>query len=163
VLSEAVQALGYYSGDLNRFLGASQLPGISAGAEPLFDHHRARVSQLREAAKDYREEAQDALGQVAATVSGRQGQVINILTVVAAIFLPLTFITGYFGMNFDVLTMDLNTVGWFVGLGVLLPAASLVVTLVLFRNLIARMGVQPFLETVLARRPPPPEPAQPPQ
>ena len=96
-------------------------------------------------------------------MSGRQGQVINILTVVAAIFLPLTFITGYFGMNFDVLTMDLNTVGWFVGLGVLLPAASLVVTLVLFRNLIARMGVQPFLETVLARRPPPPEPAQPPQ
>lgn len=142
-LSETVQALGWYAGDLNRFLGASQLPGMNPGAGPLFLYHRTRVAQLREAAKDCREEAQDALGQVAGNVSGRQEQLINILTVVGAVFLPLTFITGYFGMNFDVLTRDLNTVGWFVGLGVLLPAVSVVVSVVLVRHLIARMGVEP--------------------
>ena len=143
VLSEAVQALGWYAGDLNHFLGASQLPGMNASAETLFTYHRSRVAQLREAAKDCREEAQDALGQITANVSDRQEQLINILTVVGAIFLPLTAITGYFGMNFDVLTHDLNTVGWFVGLGVLLPAASIVVSVVLVRHLIARVGVEP--------------------
>jgi len=143
VLSEAVQALGWYAGDLHRFFGANQLPGMDASAETLFRYHRARVAQLRDAAKDCREEAQDALGQVATNVSGRQEQLINILTVVGAIFLPLTFITGYFGMNFDVLTRNLNTVGWFVGLGVLLPAASVVVSVVLLRHLIARVGVEP--------------------
>jgi Mg2+ and Co2+ transporter CorA len=85
VLSEAVQALGWYAGDLGHFLGAGQLPGINASAEPLFSHHRTPLAQLREAAKDYRDEAQDALGQLASNVSARQGQVINLLTVVAAV------------------------------------------------------------------------------
>jgi hypothetical protein len=54
----------------------------------------------------------------------------------------LTFLTGYFGMNFGVITMDLNKVWLFVLLGILLPAAGAVVTLVILRRLIARMGIQ---------------------
>jgi hypothetical protein len=42
-------------------------------------------------------------------VAGRQAQVINALTIVATVFLPFSFLTGYFGMNFRILTADVQT------------------------------------------------------
>jgi magnesium transporter len=144
-LSEAVQAFGWYVGDLHHFESVRQLPGMDAADESDFDLHRKRATQIRDAARDYRDESQDALGQVAANTSSRQGQFINILTVISAIFLPLTFLTGYFGMNFGVITMDLNKVWLYVLLGILLPAAGVGITLVILRRLLARMGIQSIL------------------
>ena len=113
------------------------------------------------AARDYRDESQEALGQVAANISSRQGQFINILTVISAIFLPLTFVTGYFGMNFGVITMDLNKVWLYVPLGILLPAACVAVTLVILQRLIARMGIQSILPARPAAQAEPPGHARP--
>jgi magnesium transporter len=118
---------------------------MNAAGESGFNLHRKRAAQLRDAARDYRDESQDALGQAAANISSRQGQFINILTVISAVFLPLTFLTGYFGMNFGVITMDLNKVWLYMLLGILLPAAGVVVTLAILRRLIARMGIQSIL------------------
>ena len=144
-LSAAVQALGWYVGDLQHHLGAPQPSGLKDAAGPRFALHHIRATQLRDAAKDYRDESQDALGQVAANTSGRQGDFINILTVINAVFLPLTFVTSYFGMNFGVFSRGLDT-GWsYVALGIALPAATVVVTLALLRRLIARMGLQSML------------------
>lgn len=152
VLASAVQSLGWYTGDLEDLnaAGVAQLPGMGPGAQPHFDRHRQRVIRMRDAARDYREEAGDVLGQFSASVSSRQGQVINFLAVISAIFLPLTFITGYFGMNFDVLTEDLKTVWVFVLLGNLIPAASVVIAIVLFRRWLTRLGIQGLIP---ARRP----------
>ena len=146
-LSETVQALGWYLGDLHRYDGVRQLPGISAAAGPRLALHGIQVAQLRDAAKDYREQSQDALGQVGSDVSSRQGDFINILTVFSTIFLPLTFLTSYFGMNFGVITHDLNTTWSFVLLGIAFPAATLAATLAVLRKLIARMGLQSVLPT----------------
>jgi magnesium transporter len=142
-LADAVQSLGWYAGDLDDLNagGVGQLPGMGPGAQPHFDRHRQRVIRMRDAARDYREEAGDALGQFSANISGRQGQVINFLAVISAIFLPLTFITGYFGMNFDVLTTDLKTVWIYIVLGNLVPAASVVIGAVLFRRWVTRLGL----------------------
>ena len=155
-LSEAVQALGWYVGDLHHFDSARQLPGMDAADESGFNLHRRRAAQIRDAARDYRDESQEALGQVAANISSRQGQFINILTVISAIFLPLTFVTGYFGMNFGVITMDLNKVWLYVLLGILLPAACVAVTLVILQRLIARMGIQSILPARPAAQAEPP-------
>ena len=48
------------------------------------------------------------------------------LTVVATIFLPLTFMTGFFGMNFAWLVNRINTPVAFALLGVGAPIASAV-------------------------------------
>lgn len=156
-----IQALGWYVGDLHHFDSAGQLPGMDAADESGFNLHRRRAAQIRDAARDYRDESQEALGQVAANISSRQGQFINILTVISAIFLPLTFVTGYFGMNFGVITMDLNKVWLYVLLGILLPAACVAVTLVILQRLIARMGIQSILPARPAAQAEPPGHARP--
>lgn len=154
-LADAVQSLGWYTGDLEDLnaAGVAELPGMGAGAQPYFDGHRQRVIRMRDAARDYREEAGDVLGQFSANISSRQGQVINFLTVVSAIFLPLTFITGYFGMNFDVVTTDLKTVWIFVLLGNLVPAACVVIAILLFRRWVDRLGIPIIPRLMPTRRP----------
>ncbi|MET8946604.1 CorA family divalent cation transporter [Streptomyces sp. NPDC004542] len=64
-------------------------------------------------------------------VSGEQNGVINRLAIVSVIFLPLTFLTGFFGMNFAYMTDELESrfVFWFlaVGLQVIVLFAALYV------------------------------------
>jgi Mg2+ and Co2+ transporter CorA len=148
-LADAVQSLGWYIGDLDDLIaaGTAQLPDRGPGAQAHLDRHRQRVVRLTDAAREYREEARETLGQYSENLSGRQGQVINFLAVISAIFLPLTFITGYFGMNFDVLTVDLNTFWIYILLGNVLPAASVVVAIVLFRRWVTHLGIPRILPT----------------
>jgi magnesium transporter len=71
-----------------------------------------------------------ALGLHAAMVGNRQGAASRQLAAVATVFLPITFVVGFFGMNFDVLVADLER-GWpvFLLLGVALNVICIVVTL----------------------------------
>jgi magnesium transporter len=47
------------------------------------------------------------------TVSNRLNEVVRRLTVIATLFMPLTFITGFFGMNFAWLVNRISTLGAF--------------------------------------------------
>jgi Mg2+ and Co2+ transporter CorA len=72
----------------------------------------------------------DAIQNHAAALARRQSQQIDRLTVVASIFLPLTFITGFFGMNFHWMVNVVGSVAAFVGLGIVLPALSVTLSVV---------------------------------
>jgi magnesium transporter len=61
-------------------------------------------------------------------VSVRQNATIEQLTILATIFLPLTFVTGFFGQNFEWLVRHINHLTEFLIYGI----GSLVVPLVLF-------------------------------
>lgn len=50
-----------------------------------------------------------AFASYSSLVAGEQNGVINRLAIVSVIFLPLSFITGFFGMNFNFLTNKLET------------------------------------------------------
>jgi Mg2+ and Co2+ transporter CorA len=144
ILTDGIQELGWYSHDLEEIAETvDQLPGMRPGAQQHFDRHRRRVTQMRENSKDIREEAKDALGHYSEFVAGRQAQVISSLTIVATVFLPLSFLTGYFGMNFRILTADLqNTLWQFILLGLLLPIASVSLSLLLIHRLERRFGIR---------------------
>ncbi|ADU47084.1 CorA family divalent cation transporter [Intrasporangium calvum] len=64
----------------------------------------------------------------------RQGQTIERLTVLATVFLPLTFVTGFFGQNFPWLVEHLDGFGRFVVLGIGGLVLPLVVLWVLLRR-----------------------------
>ena len=64
----------------------------------------------------------------AAAIAKRQGEQINRLTIISLMFLPITFLTGFFGMNFDWMINTLGSPAAFFLLGILLPTASVIVT-----------------------------------
>ncbi|APH39917.1 magnesium and cobalt transport protein CorA [Methanohalophilus halophilus] len=63
----------------------------------LYDHS----IQVIEAVETYREMLSGMLDLYISTVSNRMNEVMKLLTIIATIFIPLTFIAGIYGMNFD--------------------------------------------------------------
>jgi len=95
----------------------------------VFDHV-ALVSERLDAARDLINNARDTH---IALASHRQSEVSKQLTLVATIFLPLTFVTGFFGQNFGFLVAHITSTSsfWWLGLGSEL--AALVALLAYFR------------------------------
>ncbi|MGW5654113.1 magnesium transporter CorA family protein [Streptomyces humi] len=65
-----------------------------------------------------------AFASYGSLVAGEQNGVINRLAIVSVIFLPLSFLTGFFGMNFEFLTNRLETRDefWLLAVGLQLVA-----------------------------------------
>ena len=105
------------------------LPGLEADDardwfRDVYDH-LVRISELIDS---YRDLLAGALDIYLSTVSNRLNAVSKQLTIVASIFLPLTFVTGFFGQNFGTLVRHINTPAAFWGYGVgsmVLGAAAL--------------------------------------
>ena len=64
----------------------------------------------------------------------RQNESMKTLTVIATIFLPLAFITGFFGMNFNWMTSHIDSVWDFIGFGCGSLIASCAVLWIYFRQ-----------------------------
>jgi magnesium transporter len=109
--------------------GVAELPGLTPEDERYFRDiydHLIRISDLIDSYRDLLTSSMDVF---LSTVSNRLNVVMKQLAVIATIFLPLTFITGFFGQNFGWLVRNIG--GWpaFVGLGLgseLLTVAFLV-------------------------------------
>ncbi|HMJ34723.1 MAG TPA: magnesium transporter CorA family protein [Baekduia sp.] len=96
-----------------------RLPGLEADDardwfRDVYDH-LVRISELIDS---YRDLLAGALDLYLSTVSNRLNSISKQLTVVATIFLPLTFVTGFFGQNFGMLVRHINSAAAFWGYGV---------------------------------------------
>ncbi len=60
------------------------------------------------------------------TVSNKMNEVMKVLTVISTIFMPMTFIAGIYGMNFDTASpWNLPELGWHFGYPIALAAMAL--------------------------------------
>ena len=94
------------------------LPGLEPAARDYFRDvydHLIRISDLIDS---YRDLLTGAMDVYLSTVSNRLNQVMKQLTVVATIFLPLTFVTGFFGQNFAWMVRHVDSLGAFLGFGI---------------------------------------------
>src|SRR5262249_36147940 len=112
-------------------LAVGAAPGMREKAG-LFRDYAERIADLIDKIDDLRQRIRDAMESYGTSVSNRQARIINRLTILSAIFLPLTFLTGFFGMNFQWLIERIASFRLFLILGIGLFVATLVTTLALF-------------------------------
>jgi magnesium transporter len=94
------------------------LPGLEPGARDYFRDiydHLIRISDLIDS---YRDLLTGAMDVYLSTVSNRLNAIMKQLTTIATIFLPLAFITGFFGQNFGWMVRHVNSLTAFLVLGI---------------------------------------------
>ena len=105
--------------------------GRIEGLEPDSERYFERIYQQLNRLIDGIDAASDGLAKL---VDLRLNETIYWLTVVATIFLPLTFVTGFFGMNFGWMVGQIDTPLAFVLLGIGAPVLGVALTLLLVRR-----------------------------
>ncbi len=89
-----------------------------------YDH----TVQLMDMVETFREMASGLVDEYMSAVSNRMNEVMKVLTIVATIFIPLTFLAGIYGMNFDTNASPFNMpeLHWAYGYPALLLAMAAV-------------------------------------
>ncbi|MDF1753487.1 MAG: magnesium/cobalt transporter CorA [Verrucomicrobiales bacterium] len=81
-------------------LKRSDSPILTAETRPFFDDLFDHIIHVIEDSEQLREQATEIRDFYLATVNNRMNEVMKMLTCFSAIFLPLTFLVGVYGMNF---------------------------------------------------------------
>jgi magnesium transporter len=72
-------------------------PSVRVYLRDAFDH----AIQISDVLETYRELAISTMEVYLSSVSNRMSEVMKVLTIISTIFIPLTFIVGVYGMNFE--------------------------------------------------------------
>ncbi|SEQ32991.1 magnesium transporter [Hyunsoonleella jejuensis] len=81
----------------------------------IYDH----LIQVSENIDIYREMIWSLMDMYMTTISNKMNEVMKVLTIMASIFIPLTFIAGIYGMNFQYMPELQSKYGYFVVWGVM--------------------------------------------
>ncbi len=88
----------------------------------LVDHLERIIDSL----DGHRDLVDAALATYSSVVSARTSETMRILTVISTIFMPLTFLTGFFGMNVPLPYQHLGISTWWITVGLLIVPAWMV-------------------------------------
>lgn len=111
-----------------------QLPGLERGSRNYFRDIWDHLTRIAEQIDSYRDVLSSAMDVYLSSVSNRTNDVMKQLTIIATVFLPLTFVTGFFGQNFGWLVQRIDTAVAFWGLGVGALVVSCAILFAFFRG-----------------------------
>ncbi|MFI5282096.1 MAG: magnesium/cobalt transporter CorA [Candidatus Dormibacterales bacterium] len=130
--------------ELRRYLGAQRdvfqrliTHGIHLQQQDMTLYYRDvydHIVRQYETVDSLRDLLTSAMDVYLSTVSNRLNQTTKALTVIASLFLPLSFLTGFYGMNFTYLTQILETPYLAFAVGVGTMAIATAIQLWLFRR-----------------------------
>ncbi|MCF7807800.1 MAG: magnesium/cobalt transporter CorA [Candidatus Marinimicrobia bacterium] len=92
---------------------------------PFYRDLEDHVTHALETVDNYRDMLSDQLNIYNSVVSNRMNDIMKVLTIFAAIFIPLTFIAGVYGTNFEYLPELQYRYSYFVFWGVLLVVGGI--------------------------------------
>jgi magnesium transporter len=91
-------------------------PALSIYYRDLYDH----ILRAIEGIEAYRDTVSGLVDLYMNSVSNRMNEIMKVLTIIATIFIPLTFIVGVYGMNFVYMPELRFRYGYHISLGVML-------------------------------------------
>lgn len=95
----------------------------------LFDKRATRLSEMADSLLDYTSQIRD---DYESRIAEKQNHIMTVLTVVTSIFMPLTLIAGWYGMNFKYMPELASIYGYPVI--IVLSIAIAVISLIYFRR-----------------------------
>lgn len=114
--------------------GVTDLPGMTTETERYFRDLYDHLIRLCDALDSYRDLLTSTMDVYLSTVSNTLNGVTKQLAVIATIFLPITFITGFFGQNFGWMVDHVGGLAPFLGLGIGLQLLVFGLFVVVFRR-----------------------------
>ncbi len=100
-------------------LNSSESPFIAQGTRRYISDLQDHTVYIAETIGSFREMLQSLENTYHAGVALRTGEVMKVLTIIATIFIPLTFIVGIYGMNFEHMPELRWRYGYFGVLGIM--------------------------------------------
>jgi magnesium transporter len=112
----------------------TKLPGLGSDASAYFADVQDHLRRLAVRADSERDRLTGAIHLADSVTNTRLARASERLSLIATIFLPLTAVASFFGMNFAWMVDGIDTAGWFFGLGVGLPLLTLAILIVYIRR-----------------------------
>lgn len=111
-----------------------EIPGLEVDSRNYFRDVYDHLIRLSDQIDSYRDLLAGSRDAYLSVVSNRLNQITKQLTVMATIFLPLSFVVGFFGQNFKWLVVNIQSPGVFFGLGIGSLVVSVLALLIWFRR-----------------------------
>jgi magnesium transporter len=115
--------------------GMVSIPGMTGADQVYFRSLYDHLIRISDQVDSYRDLVSGAMDTHLSMVSNRLNVIMKQLAIVATFFLPLSFLTGFFGQNFawSIAHMQTN-LPWFLGLGVGSELIAIVLLVWVFRR-----------------------------
>jgi magnesium transporter len=105
-------------------------PEVRVYLRDCYDH----TILVRDMVETYRELSSDLMGIYMSSMSNKMNEIMKLLTVISTIFIPLTFVAGVYGMNFnpDASPLNMPELNWYWGYPVCLGLMFLIALALFF-------------------------------
>jgi Mg2+ and Co2+ transporter CorA len=124
----------YSSAVRSAIVGIETVTGMDEGGAGELNDYADQVEDFEHQIYERRRWMSDIMHDNAMAIAQRQAEQINRLTLVSLIFLPVTALSGFFGMNFNWMIGHIGSARAFIVFGVLLPILSVILSIGWFRH-----------------------------
>jgi magnesium transporter len=114
--------------------GMVSIPGLTNQGSAYFRNLYDHLIRISDMVDGYRDLVSGAMDTHLSMVSNRLNLVMKQLAIIATIFMPLGFLTGFFGQNFLWETNHIQTFPWFLFLGLGSEFVAIALTVILFKR-----------------------------
>jgi magnesium transporter len=110
------------------------VPGLTKENEPYFRDLYDHLIRINDQVDTHRDRLSSSMDAYMSQMANRQNDVMKQLTIMATIFLPLSYLTGFFGQNFGWLVSAIGSWEAFFGIGLGTEALAVFILLGTFKR-----------------------------